>query len=73
MSKELDLFWEKHSDVKPCPFCGSDNIFIHEKAGRRSPYNSFYYLKCKFCGGSSGASEDIDAVYEKWQTRKCEK
>ena len=64
-------FWEINaSTVKACPFCGTYKLVLERK---KSPYKKntlIYFIKCRKCYASCGATEDIEVLFEKWQQRK---
>ena len=68
-SNMIENFWKTHNDAKNCPFCGSNNLYIHCNSNKRWPHNNYYFIKCGICKASSGAYENIEAVYTHWQQR----
>ena len=34
-------------EIKPCPFCGGDDIYTKYNGGK---YGRFYYVECSTCG-----------------------
>jgi len=66
---EIDMFWECVDDVKPCPFCGKDNLTINRRNGK---YGLFYFIKCGICGGVGGTGATTSEAYNKWQIREDE-
>lgn len=47
------------TDLKPCPFCGSDKIaVVHQHSGRFEAYYS--KVECGVCGGSTRALENFE-------------
>jgi Lar family restriction alleviation protein len=64
-------FREKHHDIKPCPFCGSDDLSIREDS---DPFNDEFYgffIECLSCGASSGTGPKVESAYMLWQTRSA--
>ena len=56
-------------DVKPCPFCGSNQI------GGRSVYShahglTFFVMFCQSCRAQTGMAKEISNAMEKWNARK---
>jgi len=49
--------------LKPCPFCGSENLRIHN--GREVKYGY-----CTDCGAMAGWGGSEKAAVEKWNTRR---
>ena len=37
------------TDLKPCPFCGKDHMFLERQYGDESGY-----IRCRNCGAQSG-------------------
>lgn len=46
-------------EVKPCPFCGNDDIIAWAKQGK---YNGFCYLECDVCGAKTKAYEYLSSM-----------
>lgn len=40
-------------ELKPCPFCGSDEVFIHWQGARYG--RAIYFVKCEKCGAETRA------------------
>ncbi|GKX54065.1 hypothetical protein SOASR030_01770 [Leminorella grimontii] len=65
--------------LKPCPFCGSDNVHITRTAGSlHDETGSFYYVSCSSCCAKSGSefspggryTNDLyKAVCDRWNKR----
>jgi Lar family restriction alleviation protein len=51
--------------LKPCPFCGGDNLRIHRGV-------SVYYGYCCGCGCQSAWGGSEQAAREKWNTRPAD-
>ncbi|MDL2294067.1 Lar family restriction alleviation protein [Ruminococcaceae bacterium OttesenSCG-928-D13] len=64
--QQVEVFWGKHPDAKPCPFCGSDVIAMKHGYNRRD----YFFIKCEVCGASSKAANDPEATFARWQMRK---
>lgn len=54
--------------LKPCPFCGSENIKIHEARG----YWNRYVPRCDECMFEFDGFKDTQEAINKWNTRVCE-
>ncbi|MCK4983705.1 MAG: Lar family restriction alleviation protein [Victivallaceae bacterium] len=53
---------KKKEKLKPCPFCGSENLTI----------NHDYYpswISCEGCGSLGPEDEDTQEAEKKWNTR----
>lgn len=42
-------------ELKPCPFCGSENWWTHEVWNRHTDHAQGYYVECYDCGAMKGA------------------
>jgi Lar family restriction alleviation protein len=56
----------KNKSLKPCPFCGNDDLYVREDVG----YPTLYTINCKKCSASilqvdTSKKQIIDA----WNTR----
>lgn len=60
----------KESELKPCPFCGSDHSFLEviECGTRGTP--EVYAVMCCNCGARSGRCGTQKEAMEAWQTRE---
>ena len=56
--------------MKPCPFCGSDDLFKFEYPFRRKPGVRGCYVKCQNCGAETGTRETIEDAISAWNMRK---
>lgn len=61
-------------ELKSCPFCGSDDIYIKHNGAR---YGQFYYAECTVCGGRTRGIcrpyKDIpEDDPEEWDCRQAE-
>lgn len=72
---------EQKEAMKPCPFCGSENVGFHYVAGRKRGNHCGFFVKCKDCGGAgaihfNGYSRTLEsaenAAIESWNARACE-
>ena len=52
------------SELKPCPFCGNDNISVIE-----SVVKPFYWCKCEKCGASISCYKTRKKAVEVWNRR----
>ena len=48
--------------LKPCPFCGSNNLTLTEAMGE-------FWTLCGYCEVSSGMESSLSGAYEAWNTR----
>jgi Lar family restriction alleviation protein len=56
------------SDLKPCPFCGGDNVSVE---GAGSVFGGFICI-CSSCGISSEQKENQEQAIATWNTRLLE-
>ncbi len=49
--------------LKPCPFCGSDSLYIPE-----NPVFD-YYVRCNNCQSRSNSFENAERAIEAWNRR----
>ena len=64
--------------LKPCPFCGEDDLKVFENSVRdadNKPTSQRYWFvscrgDCHFAGPQS--CESLDDALEKWNRRECE-
>ena len=67
------------NNLKPCPFCGNDDIMVYSKVQNfiykdGTPMKGrFYYAECEHCGCSQGASPSKEMLIENWNTRAYER
>lgn len=52
--------------LKPCPFCGSDNIFVDEFWER---YDEPYFVTCNGCGANGPYTRKKEEAIELWNRR----
>lgn len=55
------------SEVKPCPFCGGDDITL-----ATSYNNKFYNAECNACGACTAVHSSEIEVVQAWNTRSSE-
>lgn len=55
------------SELKPCPFCGSDKLNVG--LIRATASLSYWSVECASCGVEIGDDESEDAVVTHWNTR----
>lgn len=58
------------NDAKPCPFCGSEDLFFWEYPFKRKPGLKGCYVKCKRCNASTGNYETVNDAVKAWNMRK---
>ena len=64
--------FKKQNQLKPCPFCGSDNI---ERRFHTNVYLNgdvvkvSYWIQCNDCFAASVCDDDIERVVEAWNKR----
>jgi Lar family restriction alleviation protein len=56
-------------DAKPCPFCGSDNLYGFEYPFTRKPGIRGCFIRCNNCGAASGNHETIEDALKAWNER----
>lgn len=52
--------------IKPCPFCGSNNIYIYKACGVGC---DDAWIECLECGTKTKAFRDVDEAIEEWNRR----
>jgi Lar family restriction alleviation protein len=55
-------------ELKPCPFCGSDNLYISD-----SVYQEGCVIGCIDCGSEVGNFDTKEEVVERWNHREDKK
>ena len=50
--------------LKPCPFCGSDDLIVCESKKR-----AYFYVSCYECGAECGGCEGLEEAIEEWNRR----
>jgi Lar family restriction alleviation protein len=57
------------TDHKPCPFCGSDDIFaIDDEYG--NPLLRPWRIECESCETRGPSAETEDEAWDKWDNRE---
>ena len=51
-------------DIKPCPFCGSEDLFVDP-----GEYRTDYAIICARCGGRIGYFNTFEYAQEAWNRR----
>ena len=51
-------------ELKPCPFCGSDELIICESTKRE-----YYFVNCYYCGAESGGCAKRKDALAEWNKR----
>lgn len=59
------------SELKPCPFCGSNDVWVLdvEPSGQMSEYS---HVVCCDCNASGPMKSSDDAAEAAWNSRACE-
>lgn len=60
------------SELKPCPFCGCDEVEIRRKrdyGARGADYELRYFVSCEYCGASSGLCWSEEMAINHWNRR----
>lgn len=63
--------------LKPCPFCGSNNLYFH---GMDGPAHEWHFISCDDCHASIGLhvgfgdpnEDQLTELSKKWNTRTKE-
>lgn len=55
--------------LKPCPFCGCEEINIREKEHPSLYDKKAYYLWCDKCGGRTDIYDTKEKAIRKWNGR----
>ena len=56
------------SELKPCPFCGSERVGVAETA-YGNYMNIWFFTVCDECGARSKAFRDGDKASDAWNRR----
>lgn len=56
--------------AKPCPFCGSDDLYSFDYPFTRKPGIRGCFVKCRGCGAESGKYETVEDALKAWNERK---
>lgn len=59
----------KNNKLKPCPFCGSDNIVIYDKSFNSGPYYDIFCRDCEASVHFADESETEEGAVNMWNTR----
>lgn len=54
---------------KPCPFCGSYDLFAYDYPFRRRPGLKCCHVECNNCGARGGLYETVDDAIKAWNER----
>ncbi len=57
--------------LKPCPFCGSEKIYIDMRDVFNEDETEYFYT-CKNCGATAPACIDDNDALKAWNTRAYE-
>ena len=63
--QQYDEAREKAEELKPCPFCGSEDIYV-SRSGLDDDAST---ICCKSCGAKSGLCDDEATAINTWNTR----
>ena len=55
--------------LKPCPFCGADDLYSFQYPFTPKPGIRGCYIKCNHCGASSGNYETVEDALKAWNER----
>ena len=60
-------------ELKPCPFCGSENIEIEVLSYQPYANGQRYFIVCSYCTAAHGNDEDKQKAIDNWNMRelKC--
>lgn len=59
-------------ELKPCPFCGSDNVGFYEDEVQTSEETTTGFIWCHGCDFSSDSFYNEEIAAEKWNRRAGE-
>lgn len=60
-----------HGKVKPCPFCGSENLLLMQHYNiTMVDKTPGFQVFCQMCGCAQGVRH-YDEVFDLWNERKC--
>jgi Lar family restriction alleviation protein len=59
----------KKDDEKPCPFCGSMDLYKFQYPFKRKQGIRGCYIKCNQCGAASGNYETVEDALKAWNER----
>ena len=57
------------AELKPCPFCGSEDIAVWESHSRFSSWSSSHFAQCNSCCATSDAFKTMEEAIEAWNRR----
>ena len=57
------------NELKPCPFCGSNNIVIYDKSFNSGPYYDIFCRDCQASVRFADESETEEGAVNMWNTR----
>ena len=61
------------AELKPCPFCGSNYVFVRTTHRKDGLWNTQYEVYCSKCSAIGGSRTDETKVREDWNTRTPKK
>ena len=56
------------NELKPCPFCGSNDFIERDNRYQGSSVLS-YWIVCRHCGSESKAANNLAAAHDAWNMR----
>ena len=59
----------KNNKLKPCPFCGGNNIVIYDKSFNSGPYYDIFCRDCEASVRFADESETEEGAVNMWNTR----
>ena len=57
------------AEVKSCPFCGSNYVFVRTTHRKDGLWNTQYEVYCSKCSAIGGSRTDETKAREDWNTR----
>ncbi|HGJ5858088.1 Lar family restriction alleviation protein [Arsenophonus nasoniae] len=57
------------SELKNCPFCGSDNLYVDSEDSEFYDDDTLYRVECGSCDASTGWCSNSDEAIEMWNQR----
>lgn len=60
-----------NAELKPCPFCGSNNVELVDEFEKRTEHRYLTYRRvgCNDCGALSGRRDNRTECIERWNRR----
>lgn len=58
--------------LRPCPFCGSDNVVVKDRGAETGENETRCYVECDTCGGRTGVFENRAWAIRCWNCRSTE-